>query len=440
MRRHTCFFTMAFFAITLTFAAAGCKGKKTSGAGTAGGTETPKTTPKTVKPQGPVVFDMAARKKIADNATYTKRELYKTFAKKIPEVAETCRKSKKYASSLSWCTEFKALKEEADKIFKEMKSSEPKTIRRGMAIVAACAKHLKDESLFVRFTALELVNWAAYRLSYAKASAESKDVRRLLGWVYKHDKDKQARQKAIDILGNDGGVVGFRGDAQDARVLFVAASKDPEMNVRRTALSELNGCVKKPAVCPLKPKQLVAWYAKESDASNKQTLAGLAGHLKMAKEVLAWCKEPIEKGTLYWGCTRGLKQIANKETADALLGLAKAFIASDVSKKKDEFRTKYLAEIMVAGVKQGLPKDKAVAFLVSVLEQPETTTRSTSTTTYIVAQLAQLAAGKDEAKQWAKLIKKAEKRYKKAWGKDKSKKSSLKAFAEALKTLKGKSA
>jgi hypothetical protein len=435
MRRTTVFISLV---VAGALVLGGCKKDKKPEPGKtdkAGATKVDKPKPK--KPEAKV-FDKKARKRIAEDAKYTKDPIHAEMVKAIKDVAEKCQKAKKYVSSLTWCEDWKAYKKKFDEVFKAMQGTEPKTVRKGMAIVSAAAKHLKDESLFVRMTALNTINWAAYRLSYAKADEGVKrDVRRMLGWVYKNDKTKEARRKAIDILGNDGGVIGFRGDAQDARVLFHAAAKDADKWVRSTALTELRGCVKAGSgKCPLQPDHLRKWYGAEADKSNKQKIAGLAGKLKMSKEVMDWCKGHIADGTIYWGCRDGLKDTIGKENFDAFLKLADAFIASEASKKKNEFRTKYLAEIMVGSLKNGAPKDKVMTWLTKVLGQPETLDkRSWSLATYIVRNMISEAKGKDEIKKVGELVKKHVKIFTKAWEKDKYKKSAIKSFEYALKAL-----
>lgn len=439
MRRTTVFISLV---VAGAFALSGCKKDKKPEPGKTDkpGTETKVDKPKPKKPEAKV-FDKKARKRIVENTEYTKDPLHAEMVKAIKEVATKCQQQKKYPSSLTWCSDWKEFKKKFDETFKAMQGTEPKTVRKGMAIVAAAAKHLKDESLYQRYTALQVLNWAAYRLSYAKADEKvRRQVRRLLGWAYKNDKTKEARRKAIDILGNDGGVIGFRGDAQDARVLFHAASKDADKWVRQTALTELRGCVKAGSdKCPLQPDQVRSWYAKEDDKGNKQKIAGLAGHLKMTKEVMDWCKGHIADGTIYWGCRDGLKEVVGKDNFDEFLKLADAFLASDVSKKKNEFRTKYMAEILVASLKNGGPKDKVMGWMTKVLAQPETmNVRSSTVATYIVRMMAKHAEGKDEVKKYTDLVKKTHKTFSKVWEKDKYKKNSLKMFEYALKTLERK--
>ncbi len=437
MRRMTVFISLV---VAGAFVLGGCKKKPEPGKTEKAETATKVAKPKPKKPEVKV-FDKKARKRIVENTTYTKDPLHAEMVKAIKEVAEKCQQKKKYVSSLTFCPDWKAFRKQLNETLKAMQGTEPKTIRKGMAIVAAAAKHLKDESLFQRYTALEVIKGAIYRLSYAKADDKvRREVRRLLGWVYKNEKTKEARRKAIDILGNDGGVVGFRGDAQDARVLFHAASKDPEKWVRQTALTELSGCVKAGSgKCPLQPDQLRKWYAKEDDKTNKQRIAGLAGKLKMTKEVMDWCKGHVVDGTLSWGCRDGLKEVVGKDNFDEFMKLADAFLASDVSKKKGEFRTQYLAYILGSSIKNGGPKDKVMAWLKKVLAQPETMNlRSTSLATFIVRTLAYHAEGKDEVKKTKALIKKTYKAFSKAWGKEKYKKHALKLFEYALKTLERK--
>ncbi len=398
------------------------------------------------KPDKPAVmtFDKAARDRIVKNTKYTKKPYYKEIVAEIPKLAATCQKAKKYVSSLTWCDDWKTFKKKLDKdVFKNMQGTEPKTVRKAMAVVAAAAKNINDESLFVRYTALETINWALYYMTHAKVDNKMRtDIRRLLAWVYKHDKTKDMRKKSIDILGNDGGVIGFRGDAQDARVLFFAAEKDADKWVRQTALSELAGCVKAGSVkCPLQPDMLRKWQGKEKDKSNTQYIAKLAGKMKMAKEVITWCKPFITDGTLYWGCKDGLKNVIGKDNFAAFKKISDDFIASPVSKKSGDYRTGYLAEIMVASIKNGAPKDKVMAWLEKVLKQPETVTmRGASLATTIVRAMTKAAQSKDEVKNTKKLLKARLKAFKKAWGKDKSKKSYLKVFEDSITKLKAKKA
>ncbi len=373
----------------------------------------------------PAAFDEAL------GLPYAKHKKFAKTQKKIVEVAEACRKAKK---SLTWCDDWKPYNKKLQKIFKKLDKNEPKTIKPAMAVTLAAVSKLRDESLAVRMAGLKVLDRTFYDFYYAKFKKYRPLLARVVANTVKNGKTAEERNLALRLLGHDGGTSIFQGGEYDGKVLAYAATKDKEKSVRVTALQNMVRCVKKIGKkCPLTKDELKEWIKAEKEGDAIEQLARLAGMLKMGDQVEAMCESRLLDSTFYWGCREGYKAILDKGRSDKFLALAEKYRESDKSKTAHDFRLYYAVELMVHGTKNGFPRDKAVAFINSVLSQKSTKNkRSKETTRHSVEGLAKLTKGKEQGMEMLKVVLKHQKKFKKKWKKDKKKKAWLKVFDAPL--------
>ncbi len=370
----------------------------------------------------------------------TKHANFNKYAAKIVEVAATCKKSKKYLSSLSWCDEWKTLSAELKKINEAVVPSKPETVMPALAATLAGVSKLRDKDPFVRYAGLLVLERAFYDFSYRGLKQPRKLLAQVVALSVKNGTDYYERKLAVRLLGHEGGRASFMGGVYDGKVLAWAAKNDKSKWLREAALSNLGYCLDKlKDKCPVTPSHLKAWFAKEKDKSPKEAIARLAGKLKMTDEVLAWCGPLVLDATFYWGCRSALKAVLDGKTFDKFLEMAKQLRDSDKSKTKGNFRMAFIVDIMVHGIKRGFPKEKVLAFLDSVLAQKATATmRTKSVLTSIVRAMVKLATTKKEIKAARKLLRKRGRKLARLVRKDKNRKDWPKVFKEADKKLKKK--
>lgn len=434
--KRNCLVWMAVLASMVLFSTAGCKKAKKETPSKPGPapTEKPDEKPEPPKPAG--LFDPGAIDKVV--ALPMKSD--PTFAKvqkQLVTVAEACRKESKYLHSLTWCKAWKPFNEELKKLNEALDPNEPKTIKPAMAATMAAVSKLKDESSYMRYTALKVLDRTFYDFSYRKFRVHRALLARAVANLVKDGKAKDERVQALRLLGIDGGLSHFNGDVYDGEVLAWAAQNDKEGDVRSTAMGHLAACVRKIGdKCPVKPDQLREWMKTEKHKDAIEGIGRLAGLLKMGDEVEAWCGPRLLDSTLYWGCFEGYKLILDKGRFDKFLALSEKYRDGEKSKTKSDFRLGYTVELMMHGFKKGFPRDKVVAYLDSVLEQePTKTTRQKALTKKCLEALVKVTTNAEEAKATLKLVLKHQKKFKKAWNKDKERKEWLGVFATPLTAL-----
>lgn len=379
----------------------------------------------------PGVFKMALMLPAKKDPVFAK------IAGEISTVAAACQKKKKYLSSFTWCTEWKALAAEIKKILTAIDKKKPATVRAGMAVALAGVSKLRDKDIFVRFAGLVVMEHIFYNFSYKGLKKPRALLARVVALSVKNGTKYDERKQAIRVLGCDGGLSHFNGGVYDGKVLAWAAHKDKSHWVRQAALGHLSSCMDRlKDNCPVKPSQLKAWAATEKDKTSREAIAKLAGKLKMTDEVFTWCTPILMESQMHWGCDAAFKSVLDKSQFDKFHALAKKYRDSDGSKTANNFRMIYPVNLMIHGLKKGFPKEKVVAYVDSVMAQEETATkRAQSVIQACINGLVKIAGTKAEVKMLRKLLKKRGRKFAKAVKKDKNRKKWSKLFKDADKTL-----
>ena len=419
--------------IALLGLATGCK-KKPGPVPQKGKQATRAPAPKKAMLFDPGAFDRAlARPEKAD-------PLFASLKGQIPGVAKACKASKKYLSSFTWCSQWKGLANQIKPALKAVKRTNPASIRKAVAIGLAGVSALRDSDPFVRYTGLQILEQVMYNLAWKRVVQVRPMLARVVANVVKSGASYHERKQAVRLLGNDGGTAYFRGGVYDGKILAWAAHHDKSHWVRQAALGHLRSCIKRRGdACPVAPAQLRAWHAKETNATARESIARLAGMRKMTKEVFAWCTPRVLSSKMHWGCEGAFKHVINGQNFERFHALATKFRDSAASQTKRNFRMVYVVKLMNIGRKKGFPREKVAAFLRSVLSQPASmNARTRNTTLYAVRGLVRMTTAKKENKALQKFLKKTRRAYAKARKKEKDRKTWLKIFDDALKTLKAK--
>ena len=438
MRCSTALIALAMSTV-LALAAAGCKGKPSVA----------KKAPKSVgdikrpAPQPvakPGLFSQDVFRQ-AMKMPATRHPNFQKFATELPKVAAACKKSKKYVSSFTWCAEWKAMAKEIRKIHKAINKRRPETVQAALAVALAAVSKLQDKDLFVRYAGLAVLDITFYDFSYKKLRSPRRMLARAVATAVKNGTDYNERKQAVRLLGCDGGLSHFNGDVYDGKVLAWAAHKDKSEWVRQAALGNLASCIDRlKGRCPVTPSQLKTWIETEKNKTARESIANLAGKLKMADEVFAWCSPIVLAGQMHWGCEKAFKAILDKGNFPRFLALGEKFRDSDKSKTRNNFRMVYFVQLLWWGMKsKNFPREKVVAFQRSVLAQKATaTTRAKSIAKNIVDGFVKHATTEDEIGMARKLLRKYGRKIRRLVRRDKNRKSLIKLFKDADKKLKEK--
>jgi hypothetical protein len=375
----------------------------------------------------------------------TKLPEFKTYKKLIKDIAEPCRKSKKYLSSFTDCVEYKKMYTEIEKTFKGIDIGAPKTVRTAIAIALAAVANLKDENVWVRYSALKVLDKAMYDFSYKKLTEPRSNLINAIAHIFKTSTDKnfekiyEDRALALRLVGCDGGRAYFMGGKYEVKLLTFLATKDLSYWVRSYAVGYLLSAYKKmKEKSGFTPAKIIKWRKAEKKDDIKNKYVRVASEMGMKKEVYEWCSAKLIINKASWACYQGIYKVSKKADFDKYYELAKKHRDNAATKTSNHTTIAFLDNLCLGVSKKGFPKDKALGYVDSVLGQEATAkTRSKYVLWAGLKNLAKQAKTKKDIKKLVKKIKKLEKKYKKFNKADKKRSKEIKEmFGKMYKKLK----